>query len=168
MKREDAPLLHLTCPRQRLVQPTLVSIAVMLVVATAWRNSWSRILAGEAWLFMVVSALMMACALAILYRNFIFQDQLYVMHDGRLAPATGALLLDARDIDCVRLLPASALSGSERKMEWLGLGGGRIEIATPTHFYRFGAGFDEHQAEAAVARIVACCRAYAPSPRRRA
>lgn len=156
---EKAGMLHLSCPRQRLVAPTVLCVAGMLVLNTAYRNSWSRILAGDAYLFVAVSMLMMLALLAILYRNFVFQDQLYIAHDALPTGGKGDLCLDARDIVSARLLPASALSAFECKMAWLGLGQGRIEIDTTSHRYRFGAGLDAVRAEAAVERIAAFCRA---------
>lgn len=157
-------MLHLTCPRQRLVAPTFLCIAGILVLATAYRNSWPRIVAGDAYPFVAVSLLMLAFLFVILYRNFVYRDQLLIDHGAPPVRGMGAICLDARDIVSVRLLPLSALSDFESRMAWLGLGQGLIEIDTATHRYRFGAGLDMHGAEAAVQQIAAFCQAGRTSP----
>lgn len=161
---EHGAMLHLTCPRQRLVAPTFLCIAGILVLTMAYQNNWPRIVAGEAYLFVAVSLLMMAFLLVILYRNFIYQDQLLIEHGALPVHGMGAICLDARDIVSVRLLPASTVSAFESRMAWLGLGQGLIEIDTATHRYCFGAGLDMYRAEAAVQQIAAFCQAGQTSP----
>jgi hypothetical protein len=161
---EHGAMLHLTCPRQRLVAPTFLCIAGMLVLSTAYRNSWPRIAAGEAYLFVAVSLLMMAFLLVILYRNFVYQDQLLIEHGALPVHGMGAICLDARDIVSVRLLPGTTVSAFESRMAWLGIGEGLIEIDTAIHRYRFGAGLDMYRAEAAVQQIATFCQAGITSP----
>lgn len=156
--------LHLTCPRQCLLAPTLLCIAGILVLTTAYRNGWPRIVAGEAYLFVAVSLFMAVFLVVILYRNFVYQDQLLIGHGALPVRGMGAICLDARDIVSVRLRPASTISAFESRMAWLGMGQGLIEIDTATQRYRFGAGLDIYRAEAALQQIAAFCQAGRTSP----
>ena len=58
----------------------------------------------------------------------------------------------------MRLLPKHEAWTPEGKWDALGFGQGRIEIDTATHRYHFGIGLEEHEAEAALQRIIELCR----------
>ena len=134
-----------------------MSVVFVWVVAAGLGNGWQHDPSFGFMLLTVCALVIMLLAAWALYRNFVFRDELYITREGSL-PSSVPLALMVHEIRAVRLLPKHEAWTPEGKWDALGFGQGRIEIDTATHRYHFGIGLEEHEAEAALQRIVAFCR----------
>ena len=152
-----SPTLHIVCPTQKRGFPAFMSVVFVWVVASGLGNGWEHDGSFGFMLLTVGALVIMVLAAWALYRNFVFQDALYIAREGSL-PSSVPLALMVHDIRAVRLLPKHEAWTPEGKWDALGFGQGRIEIDTATHRYHFGIGLEEHEAEAALHRIIEFCR----------
>lgn len=152
---EEKQTLHVICPRQLHAAPMILCVACSAVLFSAF--SKPRPIDAGAYLFFAVSLVMILLILAILYRNLIFRDELYIVRGTTVPSKRGALCLDAADVVSVQVLPPSNFASFEWRMEWLGLGGGRIEIHTKTHRFNFGVGLHDSSFTEIFEKIAVFC-----------
>lgn len=155
-------VLHIVCPPQKRGFAAFMSFCFVCLLAYGLASGERRDLSAGVILFTACALAIVTVAAWALYRNFVFRDELYIAPAGELPPIELAFRPD--EIRAVRLLPAPEVWTPEAKWDALGFGHGRIEIETASRCYHFGAGLDQHAAEAALARIQGFCLAQRGMP----
>ena len=150
-------VLHIVCPTQKRGFAACMSFCFVCLLAYGLASGARRDLSPGVIIFTACALAIVSVAAWALYRNFVFRDELYIAQAGELPPIELAFRPDG--IRAVRLLPAPEAWTPEAKWDALGFGHGRIEIETATHRYHFGAGLDQHEAEAVLERIQGFCLA---------
>ena len=156
MSEDD--VLHIICPPPRRAQPVIVCCLGALVIITGLGKNIQPILAGDMFVQLIVSLLMLGGLGKILHRNLFFRDQIYFLGAGATAPGP-VLSIEASEVLSVRRRHASDEFSVESRMRWLHQDYGTIEIETSTNTLYFGVGLSEFAAESTITKIVDFCRA---------
>lgn len=153
----DESTLHIVCPTQKRPLPLLLACFWCLVFVPAIVKHLSNLTKNYSYVWLALTLLFGAFFAILVYRSFIFHDELCIFR-GSSAPKGYKFLLAAETIRAVRILPVVEPWSSEGKLEMLALSQGRIEIETTTQSFRFGSGLHAYVVEETLEKIVHFCR----------
>lgn len=147
--------LQIVCPRRHRFMPLVVACLGMILLVPGLPKMWARVPEFTACLSLVVMLAMLLMMAAILYRNLLFRDQLWIVR-GEGQPGQRLNCFAHEIVSLYRRSRGSPYS-SEGKWEALGLDQGLIEIRTTRGCFRFSVGLNEKAADAATRRIAVFC-----------